>query len=870
MNSERYNQVKQVYKAAIECKTGERAAFLAGACANDAELRTEVESLLKHDESAGEFIEQSAFDVAARMLANSEAASIKGTCIGPYRILNEIGRGGMGVVYLAVREDEEFRQRVALKLIKRGLDTEEILRRFRNERQILASLNHPNIAKLFDGGTTAEGAPYFVMEYVEGLPLLQYCNEHDLSTDERLQLFRTICSAVQHAHQNLVIHRDLKPSNIIVTHEGEPKLLDFGVAKFLNPELMGHDFAQTQTRFRALTPEYASPEQMRGQHITTASDLYSLGVILYELLTGLRPYQLKDTTPEELARVICNSEPTKPSEAATGVRNAESQFGNGPASGGSISAADLRSRIKNLRSLKGDLDNIVLMALRKEPSRRYKSVEQFSEDIERHLKGLPVIARKDTFAYRASKLISRNRVAVSATALVVLAIIAGLIVALWQGENARRQRDLARQERIKSERINQFLQRMLSFSNQSVTSVWPVPQKKNATVNEMLDRITPQVEIELADLPEERAQVLRTIGNAYASQGQYESAERNLRAALDTQTRLYGEDNPEVATTMSELGILSYRQTKYDEANRLLEKAVAVYRKQRQTNAPSYSAVQLALALHYLGIVKMYQVDPYAGKPLLNEALQIAYSANPQAEPGVLAFIKSDVGAVLISTGELEKGESLLREALFQYRQISSSPLWEEGSTLTLLGAAANIRHQPDEAEKYLLEGEKIFRAALGDRNIYVSYNLYRQAVALSQKNDFKAAEAKARESLAVVRDFSPDSRLVWAPPIWTLGDVLIKAGRAREGEDYLRQALAIYKQQDTKNYFNIATLKIDLSQFLLSQNRLAEAEQMAVEARDEVRQNLGETHPLLKTAANNLNKIFEKEGKPAVAQRPE
>ena len=509
-----------------------------------------------------------------------------------------------------------------------------------------------------------------------------------------------------------------------------------------------------------------------------------------------------------------------------------------------------------------------MKALRKEPARRYASVAQFSDDIWRYAAGLPVRARKDTFAYRSWKFVGRNRVAISAAAIVVLAVIMGLIVALWQAENARRQRNLAQHERLKTERINQFLQRMLSFSNQSITSVWPVGQRRDVSVNDMLDQITPQIEAELADQRDVRAQVERTIGSAYASQGRYDLAERNLRAALNAQTQLYGEDNLEVADSMSELGVLCLRQVRYEEASSLLEKAIAAYRKQRQANASSYSAAKFALALDYLGVTRFNQVDPYAAKPLLVEALQVSSSANLQgAERRVLTFNKSDAGAVMAYTGEVEKGEALLREALADHRRISNRPEWEQGSTLTNLGGAAMIRRQFGEAQKFLQEGEQVYRDTLGDKSTYLAANLNRQAAVLSEKNDLKAAEGKAREALAVARDFSHQHKVLWAGPMTTLGKILIKSGRAREGEDYMRQALAIYDQQTTKNYFSIGNLKIDLSQFLLTQNRLAEAEQIAVEARGDMLRNLGAQHPLMKSATRNLIAIYEKEGKRDLAE---
>ncbi len=432
MDEKNWQNVKEIFLAALEKDAEKRTVFLNEVCGDDANLKSEVESLLASHEEVEEFIETPVFQVGEVF---TNGANPQEKRLGNYKIIKEIGAGGMGVVYLAAREDEQFRKRVAIKLVKRGLDTEDVLRRFRNERQILASLHHSNIASLLDGGTSDDGLPYFVMEYIEGSPLLQYCAEHQLSINERLDLFKTICSAVQHAHQNLVIHRDLKPSNILITHDGEVKLLDFGVAKFLNPELMGDNLSQTQTQFRVMTPEYASPEQVRGGHITTATDIYSLGVILYELLTGSRPFKLKDTSPEEMARLICDSEPTMPSA----ISNFKFQISNSEEK----SDSNRKSQIANCKLLKGDLDNIILTALRKEPSRRYKSVEAFANYIDRYLKGLPVTARPNTFKYRASKFIKRHSVGVLAAGLVLLSLIGGLAAFAWQAKVAAAQRDRA-------------------------------------------------------------------------------------------------------------------------------------------------------------------------------------------------------------------------------------------------------------------------------------------------------------------------------------------------------------------------------------------------------------------------------------------
>ena len=431
----------QILGEAIEREPESRDDWVDTVCAGDEVLRAEVARLLARQKPAAQFLEESLLAAAAGK-QDPNGRSMIGQRVGLYKIISEIGRGGMGAVYLAERDDQQFTKRVAIKLIKRGMDTDFVVQRFRNERQILASLDHPNIARLLDGGATEGDLPYFVMEYVKGDPIIKYGDANNLNTTERLKLFRLVCSAVQYAHQNLIIHRDLKPSNVLVTKDGEPKLLDFGIAKLLQADGEA-ERPLTATAVRVMTPEYASPEQIKGERITTASDVYSLGVLLYELLTGTRPYRVKSRQPEEIARAICEQQPEKPSVAVSGQWSVVSGQSSGREQRGSSptvkegSVATAKSIIITPRSLRGDLDNIVLMALRKEPARRYASAEQFSEDIRRHLEGLPVIARKATLSYRTSKFVQRNKIGVAAAAIILMTLIAGIIGTAWQAHRAR-------------------------------------------------------------------------------------------------------------------------------------------------------------------------------------------------------------------------------------------------------------------------------------------------------------------------------------------------------------------------------------------------------------------------------------------------
>ena len=416
MTPERWGRIKEIFSAALEREPTQRAAYIALESGDDGELRAEVSSLLDAHETAGDFIEEEA---AQRVgLANETARKDWiGRRLGPYRIVAEAGRGGMSQVFKAVRDDRQYEKQVAIKLLKPGLDTQSLLRRFKAERQILAQLSHPNIAHLLDGGATEDGAPYLVMEYIEGKPIDTYCDELQLSVNERLDLFRALCSAVHYVHQHLMVHGDLKGGNVLVTSQGVVKLLDFGIAKLLSPS-PGREEPRATT-FLALTPEYASPEQVRGEPITTASDIYSLGVLLYRLLSGALPYKATGSTTWALAKQICEHDPQPPSVTADEATTGYGRFA---------------------KILRGDLDNVVLKALKKAPEERYPSADELAEDLRRYLRGFPVVARPDTTGYRVRKFAQRHKSAAVAAGLFVAALIAGIATTSWQAHRADVQR----------------------------------------------------------------------------------------------------------------------------------------------------------------------------------------------------------------------------------------------------------------------------------------------------------------------------------------------------------------------------------------------------------------------------------------------
>ena len=576
----RWKEVEAVFEQVLEVPAGERSDFLRRTCAGDEELRCEVASLLDSHSRAGTFLHDSDLFFCRESFAEEGSLLVPGQTIDRYRIIREIGRGGMGAVYLAERADAEYEKQVAIKLIKRGMDTDAVLRHFRNERQILASFDHPNIARLFDGGTTGDGLPYFVMEYVEGLPINEYSNKQALSINERLKLFREVCAAVSYAHRHLVVHRDIKRTNILVTPEGIPKLLDFGIAKILQ-EGDGAQPPATMTGLRLMTPEYASPEQIRGEPVTTASDVYSLGVVLYELLTGSSPYRFTSRAPRDVERVITEQEPTRPSTAAP--------------------ESNRKSEIANRKFLRGDLDNIVLMALRKEPDRRYHSVEQFSEDIRRHLEARPVLARKDTIGYRAVKFIRRNKAVVAAASLLFVSLLGGIITTTWEAHRARVQEAAARTqeavanaERARAERrfadVRQLAHSLLFDYHDAIKNLPGATRVRERLVKDALanlDKLAAEAQGDSV-LQRELAAAYERLGDvrgqAYsANLGDRAGATESYRKALKIRETL-AQNSPRDRQSRSELaGIYSKLGVELEDTSEAargleyLQKSLAVY-----------------------------------------------------------------------------------------------------------------------------------------------------------------------------------------------------------------------------------------------------------------------------------------------------
>lgn len=574
MPTPQWIRVSEIVDASLELPPEERARYLDEVC-REPELRSYVDSLVMQFDGSETFLESPAVNSYARTCADELLGDSNlwiGRRIGDYRIVEKIGAGGMGEVFRAARADEQYEKQVAIKLLKEGFESSYALARFRAERQILASLDHPNIARLLDGGQTEDGFPYFVMELVEGLPIDEYCDLHRLSIERRLRLFLTVCSAVEYAHQNLVIHRDIKPANILVTADGTPKLLDFGIARLLNPDLSPNDADRTMSLLRVMTPEFASPEQMRGDPVTTSSDVYSLGVVLYILLTGHRPYQLSGRSPSAVSEIVCNIEPPRPSTVVlrkTGSA-AQPEESNDSFSPELASAAREERPEKLRRRLAGDLDNIALMALRKEPQRRYASVGQFSQDIQLHLQNAPVLAHRDTFGYRAGKFAKRHKLACVSAGIFILTLLGGILATLHQAR-------IARAERAKAERrfndVRTLANAMMFDVHDSIKDLPGATPARKVLVGhalQYLDSLSHEVTGD-PSLQQELATAYEKLGDVqglapYANLGDLSGAIASYNKALQIRLTL-ANANPQDQQAQNLLGALYYRRAWALETN---------------------------------------------------------------------------------------------------------------------------------------------------------------------------------------------------------------------------------------------------------------------------------------------------------------
>jgi serine/threonine-protein kinase len=782
--ADQWARIDAIFDAALQQEPEARDAFVRAACDSDTELLEEVLALLRAEAAADHRIGDSATAYAAPLLdaiseAEHEEAAAVGRRFGAWSIVREIGRGGMGRVYLAERADDEYRQQVALKIVKRGMDTDEVLRRFRFERQVLASLQHPNIARMLDGGATEDGLPYIVMEYVPGETITRYCDAHALDVKGRLRLFRIVCDAVQYAHRNMVIHCDLKPSNILVDAQGVVKLLDFGIATLL-AEGQGDQTPNTRPSVRALTPGYASPEQLRGERMTAASDEYSLGVLLHELLTGKRPVISDDQQVDPLPR-----------------------------------------------HLSADLDTIVRKTLASNASDRYGSVGALAEDIDRHREGLPLRARPATWRDRTVKFVRRNRVGVAATALIALSLFAGTGVALAQAQRATRERKVAELERENAERATAFLEELLSAADPEGGGT---ARRDTLRVGALLSIGAKKADEQLADRPVLQARMQRVIGRAQRSLGAHDAAEVNLEHALATQRRTLSAGDVSIAETLTDIGTLrlaqgapadaekAYRealqirraglpadhldiaralanvaaaliaQASFDSAEVFLDESLALHRRRA---VPDSSALATALS------GRMALADKTNDLPtalaLSKEVLDLDRARFGDAHPRVARALNNR--AFLLSrNGEYTEAERMFRETLAIVRTSFGVEHPNYAATLDNLALAVSRQDRLAEADSLYRQSIAITRRTLGPRNPQISVALGNYADLLVRQGHFDQAEKLYREGLGITRQAFPPAHPNNGIVQSKLGVALCRQGRRQEGARELDASIVILK----------------------------------------------------------------------------
>ena len=823
MSPERWHAIQRVLDGTLECAPAERAAYLAQACGSDAELRDAVERLLSASEDAADFLDAPAAEYAAPLAQSlgPEAGTVaEGARVGPFRVLRELGHGGMGTVWLAERDDE-FRQRVALKLVRGALALEDhLVRRFREERQILASLEHPGIARLVDGGVTVDGLPWFAMEYVEGTPLDRYTQDRELQLETRLDLFLAVCDAVQYAHRNLVVHRDLKPSNILVTADGQVKLLDFGIAKLL-PAGEANEATLTGTALHPLTPEYASPEQLRGEPITVASDVYSLGVTLCELLTGRRPYRLAGRQPHEVARVILEERPDPPSELAPGP---------------------LRRR------LRGDLDTIVLTAIRTETARRYETVEQLAGDVRRHLQGLPVMARRDTWGYRAGKFIRRHRLGVAAAAAAVLSLLVGLGGTLWQARVAAR-------EATKEREVRRVLVDLFRGSS---------PQEsrgRDVTARELLERGTQRLDTALAGHPDVQAELLGVLGLIHRDLGLYPRADSLLGRAVRLSRELQGPTAPEVAERLTDWATVLNEEARYDEADSLLRRALAIRRSRFGPNDTTVAAT-----LRVLASVQRRKANYDQAKRLYREALAI-----DRKHPGsglATAEDLNDLGVALVEAKEFAAADSAGREALAIRRKLLDAGHPDVLVSLHNLAAVRQAVGDYGEAERLYREVLQERRRLYPQGHPLMADDLHALAQTVQGAGRLPEAESLFRETLSMRRSLLGPDHPETIGAVNSLAVVHYFMGNLAGAEENMREVLANWRRTLGEDHRNTLFALNNLGAILRDEGEYAEAESILRDALARRRRVLGGPDQDIAQSLQNLGLLLRYKGDLAEAQR--
>jgi serine/threonine protein kinase/Tfp pilus assembly protein PilF len=846
------NVIDDIVYRARQLGPRERKQFIREACGADAALLAHVVAALEDATSdAGHWHATTGAGDAPHGL---QTPTLEGQRIGPYRVTRKLGAGGMGDVYLAERDDHEYQQRVAIKLVRAGLGSPQVHSRLRLERQILAKLQHPNIAQLLDGGSTSDGIPYLVMEYIDGEPIDVYCDRCRLSLEARAHLVGIVCAAVHYAHQNLVVHRDLKPNNILITPDGVPKLLDFGIAKLLDTRHSEHTLALTHCEYRVMTPAHASPEQVRGGTITTASDIYVLGVLLYELLTGRRPFQMQGSRMTDIEHMVCELEPPHPSAMVKATGNEEPELLQEIALCRSTTPAGLG------KELAGDLDDIIMMAMRKDAAQRYSSSAQLAADLQRHFNGQPVVATSPTWSYRTRKFVARHTVAVVGSVAAMLAL-AGFSAITWvQSQRIARERDVAAAERVRAEKVSSFLVELFELSDPSKS------RGNQVTARELLDVGARRISSGLRDQPQTRTTLLATIGRVYSSLGLYQDSIELLQEALAARRKQHGSKHEAVAEAMVALGATLLEQGDLNGAQALLDDALAM-----QRSLLGNHALELAATLMARGRLAEQRGALEAAMECYQHSLRL-YREHGLEQTSQAASVINDLAGAHLRRSEYERAAALYQEALAIDRRALGEDHPQVAMHVQSLALTLHRQGKLAMAEPLYRTSLQLLQRVLGDRHPHTLDALANYGNFLRRRGDLPAAEAVLRDVLE--RDIAvrgADHAFVGHDRV-NLANLLLDADQPAAAAEQFSAALRIYAQALPADHAFVASALSGLGRAQFQQRLLPTAEQTLRSAVKMGTQSLPADSSPLAMARSALAEILlldqrPKEAKPLLEQ---
>jgi hypothetical protein len=866
MEPERWQRLERVCQEALDHPESERAAFLEAACAGDESLRREAEALLGYEHQAENYLDSMPLadqmlneiiagldQGAAGTIPEAHAGEIPGTVIGHYCLRQRLGQGGMGEVWLADQR-EPVRRRVALKLVKAGLNSREVIGRFETERQAVAMMNHPAIAKVFDAGSTPQGVPYFVMEYVPGTPITAYCDNHRLSPRERLELFMRVCEGVQHAHQKAIIHRDLKPSNILVTevdNRAAPKIIDFGVAKALAQKLT-EETLFTRSGGPVGTPEYMSPEQAlsSGEDIDTRTDVYSLGVIFYELLVGTPPIQLNKIAFDEFLRRLRDDEPPKPS---TRIRT------HAPPTSTDLARKRRTEPLALAKQIRGDLDWIALKALEKERSRRYGSPSEFSADIARYLNNEAVLAAPPSVAYRARKFAHRYRGALVTGVAFAAVLVAAALVSVWQSVRATQQRDRADAEAAVAQAVNDFLQNdLLAQASAARQSGKP---DRDLKVRTALDRAAARVAEKFNQQPEVEAAIRDTIGQTYIDLGLYPEAKTQLEQALALHRRALGRENPKTLKTMSRLGRIASLQGEYTEAEGLINEALGI---QRRVLGPEHP--DTLVSMNSLATVYYWQAKYAPAEALNSQIMEIRRRVLGPQHPDTLG---SAINLALdyVELGRYAQAEALLVPTLEIERRVKGPEHPETLKCMNNLAVAEYWLAKYAQAEALYGQAIEIERRVLGAEHPDALMAMHNLAALYDVEGKYPQAEVLLNEVLVIQRRALGPEHPDTLRSTDTLANVYIRQGKYAQAEVLYGHTLEIQRRVIGPEHLETLRSLVNLAFTNALQGKYAQAEALFSQDLAISRRVLGPEHPETLSILPDLASTYQRQGKYALAE---